>query len=149
MTRPSEVKPREGEQPAALFKDWEIGAEFPALHFTITPDIVDEYLSVVDADPAHYVIDGRQAAPPNVVLVYMMAVMYRKYPPQQGGIMIGNTIEFHNPIWADETTEVVGTGRLTNKYEKKGRKYICYDVEFARPNGSVLVKVNHTSAFPE
>lgn len=149
MTRPSEVKPREGEQPAALYKDWEIGGEFPALHFTITPDIVDEYLSVVDADRANYVIDGRQAAPPNVVLVYMMAVMYRKYPPQQGGIMIGNTIAFHNPIWADETTEVVGTGRLTDKYEKKGRKYICYDVEFSRPNGTVLAKVNHTSAFPE
>ena len=31
--------------------------------------------------------------PPNVVVVYMMAVMYRLYPPQQGGIMIGNVIQ--------------------------------------------------------
>lgn len=149
MTRPSEIKPREGEQPAALYKDWEVGAEFPALPFTITPDIVQEYISVVDADPANYVIDGRQAAPPNVVAVYMMAVMYRKYPPQQGGIMISNSIAFHSPIWPDEDTEVVGTGRLTEKYEKKGRKYICYDVEFKRPDETLLVSVSHTSAFPE
>jgi len=149
MTRPSDIKPREGDQPAALYKDWVVGAKFPPLPFTITPDVVDEYISVVDADRANYMIDGRQAAPPNVVLVYMMAVMYRLYPPQQGGIMIGNTIEFHNPIWADEETEVIGSGQVTEKFEKKGRKYICYDVEFKRPDGTLLVSCNHTSAFPE
>lgn len=149
MTRPSDIKPREGEQPAALYKDWKVGTEFPPLPFIITPDVVKEYMSVTDATPSYYMIDGRQAAPPNVVLVYMMAVMYRVYPPQQGGIMIGNTIQFHNPIWADENTEVIGSGRLTDKFEKKGRKYICYDVEFKRPDGTRLVSVNHTSAFPE
>jgi hypothetical protein len=149
MTRPSEVKPREGDQPAALYKDWQIGAEFPELRFTITPDIVQEYLSVISADAANYMIDGRQAAPPNVVAVYMMAVMYRKYPPQQGGIMIGNTFRFKHPIWADETTEVVGSGRLTEKYEKKGRKYVCYRVDFHRADGQPLSSVDHVSAFAE
>ena len=53
---------------------------------------------------ADYVIDGRQAAPTNVIFVYMMAVMYRLYPPQQGGIMLGNTVEFHNPVnWKAQT----------------------------------------------
>ena len=75
MTGPSEIKPREGDQPASLYKDWVVGAEFPPLPFTITTDVVREYMSVVDADPANYVIDGRQAAPPNVVFVYMMAVI--------------------------------------------------------------------------
>jgi hypothetical protein len=149
MTRPSEVKPREGDQPAALFKDWQVGAEFPELRFSITPDIVDEYVSVVNADKRNYRIEGRQAAPPNVVAVYMMAVMYRKYPPQQGGIMIGNTFNFFHPVWADETTEVIGSGRVTDKYEKKGRKYICYTVDFRRADGQQLSSVRHTSAFPE
>ena len=44
-----------------------------------------EYNSAIDADPDNYLIDGRQAAPTNVIFVYMMAVMYRLYPPQQGG----------------------------------------------------------------
>lgn len=149
MTRPSEVKPREGDLPAALYKDWQVGAEFPELAFTVTPDIVDEYLSVVDGDPENYLIDGRRAAPPNVLAVYMMAVMYRKYPPQQGGIMIGNTFNFYHPIWADESTDVVGSGRLTDKYEKKGRKYICYQVDFHRADGTRLCSVRHTSAFAE
>ena len=149
MTRPSEVKPREGDQPGALYKDWEIGAEFPDLRFSITPDIVDEYISVVNADPKNSVIDGRQAAPPNVIAVYLMAVMYRKYPPQQGGIMIGNTFRFTHPIWADEETQVIGTGRLTDKYEKKGRKYVCYSVDFHRADGVKLTSIDHTSAFPE
>jgi hypothetical protein len=75
MTRPIEIKPREGEQKAALFADWIIGDEFPALTFTITPDIVEEYFSVVNADKENYLIDGRQAAPPNVIAVYLMAVI--------------------------------------------------------------------------
>ncbi|WP_420226549.1 hypothetical protein [Pigmentiphaga litoralis] len=79
----------------------------------------------------------------------MMAVMYRKYPPQQGGIMIGNTFNFYHPIWADESTDVVGSGRLTDKYEKKGRKYICYQVDFHRADGTRLCSVRHTSAFAE
>jgi len=149
MTRPSEVKPREGDLPAALYKDWQIGAAFPELRFTITPDVIDEYMSVVSATPPAYVIDGRRAAPPNVVAIYLMAVMYRKYPPQQGGIMIGNTFTFHHPIWADEDTEVIGSGKLVDKYEKKGRKYICYTVEFTRADGQRLATIVHTSAFPE
>ena len=60
MTRPSEVKPREGDQPAALYKDWTVGVEFPPLPFTITPDIVHEYNSAVDADPAG---EGERAGP--------------------------------------------------------------------------------------
>jgi hypothetical protein len=79
----------------------------------------------------------------------MMAVMYRKYPPQQGGIMIGNTVQFHSPVWADEDTEVVGSGRVTSKAERRGRKYISYDVDFKRPDGTLLMSVNHTSSFPE
>ncbi|MBL0422666.1 hypothetical protein JI739_20195 [Ramlibacter sp. AW1] len=149
MTWPTEVKPREGEQPAALYKDWQVGAEFPTLAFSITPEVVDEYLSVTDSDRENFVIDGRQAAPPNVLAVYMMAVMYRKYPPQQGGIMIGNTFNFYHPIWADETTDVVAGGRVTEKFERKGRKYICYAVDFKRADGQRLCSVLHTSAFPE
>jgi hypothetical protein len=149
MTRPSDVKPREGDQPASLYKDWQVGAQFPELSFSITPDIVDEYFAVTSSDKGNFVIEGRQAAPPNVLAVYMMAVMYRKYPPQQGGIMIGNTFSFFHPIWADETTEVVGSGQVTEKFEKKGRKYICYTVDFARADGTKLCSVLHTSAFPE
>jgi hypothetical protein len=48
MTRPSDIKPREGEQPAALYNDWTVGAEFPALPFTITPDIVREYNAAIE-----------------------------------------------------------------------------------------------------
>jgi hypothetical protein len=149
MTRPSEVKPREGDLPPALYKDWQVGSEFPELRFEITPDIVQEYMSVVSAEAGNYVVDGRRAAPPNVVAVYMMAVMYRKYPPQQGGIMIGNTFNFFHPVWADETTSVVGSGRVTDKYEKKGRKYICYTVDFHRADGQKLTSVRHTSAFAQ
>ena len=44
---------------------------------------------------------------------------------------------------------MIGSGRFTYKYEKKGRKIICYDVDFKRPDGTMIMSVNHMSAFPE
>ena len=49
MTRPSEVKPREGEQPGTLAADYKAGAILPRLAFTVTPDIVDEYIAKLEA----------------------------------------------------------------------------------------------------
>ena len=79
----------------------------------------------------------------------MMAVMYRLYPPQQGGIMIGNTVQFHNPIWADEDTEVVGTGRVTEQVRKEGPQVHLLRRRLQAPGRHAAGAVNHVSAFSE
>lgn len=148
MTRPSDIKPREGDQPGATWDSYIIGDRLPETRFTITPEIVQEYQTSIDADPKGYEIDGRPVAVPSVLAVYLMAVFYRKYPPLQGGIMAGNSFSFYGPIWADEETVIVGTGQIEEKFEKKGRKYIRYSADFARADGSKIARAVNTSTFP-
>ena len=149
MTRPSEIKPREDSTPGTPYANFAIGRDLGETRFTITPDIVEEYFRAVDADQGLYRIDGRQAAAPNVLFPYMTCALYRTYPPIQGIVMGEVEIEFHHPIWADERTEVVATGRILDKFERKGRRYVRWEEEFRRADGRLLAKLVNTFHVPE
>ncbi|HTK12550.1 MAG TPA: hypothetical protein VL402_02000 [Xanthobacteraceae bacterium] len=149
MTRPSDVKPREGDRPGTTWDQYILGDELPEVRFKIAPDIMREYAVAVEGDPKGYPVDGRMAAIPSVLAVYLMSVLYRKYPPLQGGIMAGNKFSFFNPIWADEEIEIVGRGKIEEKFEKKGRKYIRYSAHFTRTDGTPIATAVNTSTFPQ
>lgn len=149
MTRPSEIKPREGSVPGTVYEQYEEGRALGPVRFEITPDICREYVEAVDADAALYVVDGRQAAPPNVLLPYMTVPMYQTYPPNQGIVMAELDMRFRSPIWADEVTPVVATGRVLRKYEKRGRRYVQWEATFARDGGPVLATLTNAFHIPE
>ncbi len=149
MTRPSEIKPREDSTPGTPYAAFAIGKDLGATRFTITPEIVEEYFDAVDADRSLYRVGGRQAAAPNVLLPYMTCAIYRTYPPIQGIVMAEVDMEFHHPVWADEATEVVATGRVVDKFEKKGRRYVRWQEEFRRGDGQLLARLDNTFHVPE
>ena len=149
MTRPSEIKPREDSTPGTPFAAFTVGKDLGATRFAITPEIAEEYFLAVDSDKALYVIDGRQAAAPNVLFPYMTCALYLTYPPIQGIVMGEVEIEFHHPIWADETTQVVARGQILDKYERKGRRYVRWQEEFRRADGQLLAKLLNTFHVPE
>lgn len=132
MTRPAEVKIREDSVPGTKFDQFEVGAQLPLVPFTITPDIVDEYMTAIEADRALYQLDGRLVAPPNILALYMTSTVYQKYPPLQGIIMISVAFDFHQPIWGDEDNDIILTGTITEKFEKKGRKYVRWEGRYSR-----------------
>lgn len=148
MMRPVDVKPREGEVRGTRFEEYVLHEPLPDLDFTLTPEVIREYALAVDADIA---IAGEHGpvALPSVLCVYLMAVLYRKYPPAQGGIMAGNEFEFHQEIPADAETRVVANGRIEAMFEKRGREYIQYSVEFrTKADGALLATALNTSTFP-
>ena len=139
MTRPDQLKPREDSVPGTPFAEFTVGRQLDPLRFVITPEIVSEYIDAVDGDRSLYRLDGRTVAPPNVLLPYMTAILYRTYPPIQGIIMIEIDFHFRHPIWADENTEIDVAGEITGKFEKKGRRYVDWRAEFRRHADNVLV----------
>lgn len=150
MTRPSDVKPREGDQPGTPYADFEIGALLPDMEFTITPDINAEYLAAIDEqDAEYYVYNGRPVCAPNVLSVYLLAVLYRKYPPIQGIVVFDQHWKWRNPIFADEDTPLVACGKVTDKFEKRDRKWLKFTAEFRRPDGTVVAEAAHTLHLPE
>src|SRR5699024_12182300 len=150
MTRPSEVKPREGDQPGTPYAVVEVGAKLPEMNFSITPEINEEYLAAIDEQDAdYYVYQGRPVCAPNVLSVYLLAVLYRRYPPIQGIVVYDQSWRWHNPIYADETTPLVAEGRVTDKYEKRGRKWLKFEAVFKKEDGTIIAEAKHTLHLPE
>jgi hypothetical protein len=149
MTRPSDIKPREDSVPGTPFSGFKVGAKLDELRFTITPAIVEEYFASVEADPQLYRIDGRQAAPPNVLLPYMTCALYRNYPPIQGIVMAEVEMRFHHPIWANEDTEIVVNGEIIDKFEKKGRRYVRWKANYKRADGQPIAELVNQFNVPE
>lgn len=149
MTRPSEIKPREGSVRGTPYDEFEEGAKLGPVRFEITPAIVEDYFDAVQADRELYRIDGRQAAPPNVLLPYMTVPIYQTYPPAQGIVMAELDMAWTRPIWADETTAIVATGRVTRKFEKRGRRYVQWEATFANGDGASIATLTNTFHVPE
>jgi len=148
MTRPSDVKPREDEAEGTPAEAYEVGAVLPDMWFTVTPDIIDEYIAAVDGDPKVYVVDGRRAAPPNVLAVYLLATVYRRYHPIQGIILTDMSLRAHHPIWADEDTEICANGRIDEKFEKRGKHFVRWSAAFTRADGTLLATATNTMYVP-
>ncbi|MFC4202939.1 hotdog family protein [Candidimonas humi] len=120
------------------------------MRFSITPEINDEYLAAIDEQDAEcYVLDGRKVCAPNVLSVYLLAVLYRRYPPIQGIVVYDQLWRWHNPIFADETTEIVAKGKVTEKFERRGRKWLRFAAEFERADGKPIASAQHTLNLPE
>lgn len=143
MTHPTEVKPREGDQRGTYPHEFEVGGGLPELRFTVTPEIVDEYLAAIDANPALYEVDGRKVAPPNVLAVYLLAVLYRRFPPAQGIILAKQHWKFFQPIWADQATEMAATGSIESVDERRGKHFVRWSAHFTTVDGTpVATAVN-------
>lgn len=135
--------------PGTAYDQFEEGKALGPVSFDITPAICEEYFNAAQADRALYQLDGRQAAPPNVVLPYMTVPVYQTYPPIQGIVMAEIDMQWSRPIWADETTRVTATGKILKKFEKRGRRYIQWEGTFAGNDGLPLVTLLNTFHVPE
>lgn len=149
MTRPSEVKPREGDQPGTPYEAFEIGATLPDMAFSITPEINTEYLEAIDEQGKNYSLNGRKVCAPNVLSVYLLAVLYRRYPPIQGIVVYDQLWKWRSPIFADETTDLIASGEVTEKFEKRGRKWLRFSAQFRKTDGTIVAEANHTLHLPE
>ena len=149
MTRPSDVKVREGTTAGTAYAAFVVGKALDPVRFTITPAIIEEYAAAVEADLSAYRLDGRPVSPPNVLFVYMTVVLYRTYPPIQGIVMAEADFRWHHPIFADRDTEIVASGEIIEKFEKRGRRYVRWRGEFRQADGTPVATLVNTFHVPE
>lgn len=150
MTRPSDVKPREGEQAGTRAESFKVGEPLPEIRFIVTPDIVREYITAIDSTPELYRVGDRLAAPPNVLAVYLLAILYRRYPPTQGIILTQQRWRWHQPIWADESTPIVADGDVLGREMRRGKYFVRWEGRFRRADhGTAVASAVNTMYVPE
>ncbi len=140
------------EQPRAthdLFKA-AIGDEFTPLEFIITEEMVDRNAWANDDYNPWYMEDspfgGRIASPTFLAHQYLELFHGHYYDPPGGGLYPRQEFEFINPIRIGKKIRV--TGRLIDRYPKKGREYFVSEILATDEDGTEIVRMHGTMAYP-
>ena len=148
MTRPAEVRVREDARTGARFEDYAVGERIGPLRFTLDPAFVEEYIEAAGVDAGLYRIDGRDAAPPQVLTLFLMGTLHQRYAPLPGTVMAGLTMEFHAPIWRNESTGIVSEGEILAKESRHGRYYVTWRADYRREAGDRLARITNIFMVP-
>jgi hypothetical protein len=148
MTLPAEVRLREDAQAGARFADYVIGSRTGELRFVLEPAFVGEYIAAAGIDDSLYVVGGRPAAPPQVLTLYLMGTLHRRYPPLPGIVMAALTLSVHAPMWRNESTAIVSEGEILGKEERGTRRFVTWRAAYRRDGGERLATVTNTFLVP-
>jgi len=148
MTRPAEVRAREDARTGTPFERYEVGERTGPLRFVLEPAFIDEYIAASGVDEALYRVDGRGAAPPQVLALFLMGTLHRRYPPLPGTVMAELALEVRAPIWRDEATPIVAEGEILGKAEHRGRRFVSWRADYRRDGGGLLARLTNTFLVP-
>lgn len=150
MTIPSTIRLKEGEQPGAPFEAFEVGATLGPIEFTIDAGIAESYRELHGGDADWYRDAGGEVGPlvpPTVLALYLLPVLYQRYPPLQGIVLTHQRFAFHHPLRAGEP--VTASGRVLETYERRGRKFVRWSAEFRLADGTLAAEAGNTFMLPE
>ncbi|TAJ16314.1 MAG: hypothetical protein EPO47_11015 [Rugosibacter sp.] len=83
-----------------------------------------------------------------VPLVPPVAAVWASFSLLQGYFVLGAIVDvshevcWHEPMRAGDPVQLAG--KITEKYEKRGRHYLVWDTHCTRPNGTAIFDVRHT-----
>lgn len=148
MTRPAEVRAKEDARTGTSFERYAVGERTGPLRFVLEPAFVDEFVAASGVDEALYRVAGRAAAPPQVLLLFLMGTLHRRYAPLPGTVMAELTLEPRAPIWRDEPTPLVSEGEILGKAERRGRRFVTWRADYRRDGGELVARVTNTFLVP-
>lgn len=150
MTIPSAIRPREGEQPGTPFAAFEPGAALGPLDFSIDAAVADAWAELHGADRDWYRAAGGHdggLVPPGVLALYLVPVLYLRYPPAQGIVLTHQRFAYHRPLHAGEP--LTALGRIEEKYERRGRRFVRWSAVYRAGDGALVAEATNTLMLPE
>ena len=94
---------------------------------------------------------GRAIALAFAAAGHRVAVTSRNGSGPEGVLIVQADVtwRWHHPIYADEETEVIVTGRVTERYERNGRWFVRWTAEYRRADGTPLATATNRFHVPE
>lgn len=144
-----------GLQPELLYDDLAVGSEFGELRFPLDAERVRRYIEASgDANPIYTDADAARAAglpgsiaPPGLWGVWGRQGYLREHRMPGGGVLAGQDIEFCKPVPVGETLSV--NSRVTDRYEKKGRRFVVFETRAEDSRGELCGLVRITAIWPK
>ncbi|MCL4186867.1 MAG: MaoC family dehydratase N-terminal domain-containing protein [Rhodobacteraceae bacterium] len=129
-----------------MLQDWDaipIGGETGRIEFEITDALIDEYVAAIELDPrlieAEVDADGRRVAPLDLVPKHAMRTLFIDYVFDKLGpsMRAKQAYEFVNP--AKVGMRVSAVGRISDKYERRGKRYVAFETTYFDQDGTPLL----------
>jgi hypothetical protein len=130
------------ELPLLLYEDLEVGRTFRPLRFTVTRELVDEYVAIVGDDNSLY----ERFAPPGLWGVWGRQAYLQDHEMPGGGVLAGEELVFVRPLEVGRSLEV--TAAVTDLYERKGRPNVLLEMTARDEDGGVAGVVRITAIWP-
>jgi acyl dehydratase len=150
MTRPAAIRPKEGQQPGTPFERFHPGDPLAPMSFTLDADVVDEYTRLLGGDLDWYHAPPEAMgplAPATTPALFLLALLYRTFPPVQGLVLTHQEFAFIEP-WAPGMS-ITGTGTIVETAVRRGRPYVTWAARFNDDaTGRLLTTARNTFTLP-
>lgn len=134
-----------------------VGRELPVYIHTVTAEEIDDFCNYVQEKNPIYLDDtsarkaglGGRVAPPMMVIRYahfqnVFTGFGAKIPGHS--LHAGGEYDFVNPVRPGDT--ITTTGKVTDKFIKRDRKYLAFELVSKNQRGETVVVNRHTSVWP-
>jgi hypothetical protein len=121
----------------------EVGMETGRFEVTVTGEMIDEYLASMDNDHPLFTgggsSPGARTAPPDLVPKLGMTALFQEFVQRDIGpnIRAKQAFKFFAPVRPG--TRVRAVGRLVEKYERRGKRFVTLEALFTDDAGTPLV----------
>jgi acyl dehydratase len=141
-------------KPHLLLRDLDLGREFNPLAFPITDALVHAFCQATgeanplffDADAARAAGFDRRVAPPGLAGIFGRQAYLRDYAMPPGGVLAGQSIDFHGPAFVGDTLDV--RAKVVTRDEQKGRPRVTIQSVARRPGGEEVATVRVVALWP-
>ncbi len=131
------------------YKNVNIGDSLEPVTVKITPDSVKNYGALMD-DLNSYYSDNPDFGGPVVHSSFASILIFRlfneRFPPEPGGIHARQEFDFRQPMRIGMQVKI--SGKIVDKYEKKGRKYVIIEIRIEDDDGNAMVTGRTYSIVP-
>ncbi len=131
------------------FADIVVGEELEPVIVEVTPEMIKSYGEILDDNNPYYAENRDFQGPighPSLASILAYQPFNTVFPPEPGGIHTKQEFEFHAPIRPGVKAKVIG--KVVDKYENRGRKYIIFETRIEDEEGKLLVLGKSHSIIP-
>ncbi|MBW1681873.1 MAG: MaoC family dehydratase N-terminal domain-containing protein [Deltaproteobacteria bacterium] len=139
-----------------VFSDLNPGREFRPLFYSVTQDLVKDYLETVgDTSLLYKDLEAAKAAglqecmaPPGLAAIYSRLSYLQDHEMPSGGVLAKQEFEFHGPIPIGETLAV--KAKVSQSYvDEKGRKRVNFLIEARDHEGNPVSTTRLFAIWPK
>ena len=130
--------------------DIEVGEEVGPLEYEISEELIDKFAKAIDDYDDWYMKDspfGGRIAHPTFSATDYVDLMFLKRTPIMSWVHAKQSIELINP--AKLGSKVTVTGKIVDKYIKRGRRYIELVYVAIDQDGQEITRNNYISMAPQ